>query len=65
MPPRFFVFLGVTEMKQKNRNEKAQTRGKRFRHIPFRYIAAMTITVLEILGVIGIVVALCYFVPYF
>ena len=34
-------------------------------YIPVRYIIAMMITVFEILAVIGIVVALCYFVPYF
>lgn len=34
-------------------------------YIPVRYIIAMMITVFEILAVIGIVAALCYFVPYF
>ncbi|MBQ7921894.1 MAG: cardiolipin synthase [Clostridia bacterium] len=34
-------------------------------YIPFRYIAAVLITLLEILAVIGIVIALCYYVPYF
>ncbi len=34
-------------------------------YIPVRYIIAMMITVLEILAIIGMVVALCYFVPYF
>ena len=34
-------------------------------YIPVRYIIAMMITVLEILAIIGVVVALCYFVPYF
>ena len=34
-------------------------------YIPVRYIIAMMLTVLEILFIIGIVVALCYFVPYF
>ena len=34
-------------------------------YIPVRYIIAMMITVLEILAIIGTVVALCYFVPYF
>ncbi|MBQ8392393.1 MAG: cardiolipin synthase [Clostridia bacterium] len=34
-------------------------------YIPVRYIIAMMITVFEILTVIGAVVALCYFVPYF
>ena len=34
-------------------------------YIPIRYIIAMMITVFEIVSVISIVVALCYFVPYF
>ena len=34
-------------------------------YIPVRYIIAMMITVFEILAIIGVVVALCYFVPYF
>ena len=36
-----------------------------YTHIPFRYILAMLITVLEIVAIIGIVVLLCYYVPYF
>ena len=34
-------------------------------YIPVRYIFAMLLTVLEVLAIIGVVVALCYFVPYF
>ena len=34
-------------------------------YIPFRYILAVLITLVEVLAVIGIVVALCYYVPYF
>lgn len=34
-------------------------------YIPIRYIIAAGITLLEVLAVIGIVIALCYFVPYF
>lgn len=34
-------------------------------YIPGRYIIAFLITIIEILAIIGIVVALCYFVPYF
>lgn len=34
-------------------------------YIPARYIIAIIITLLEILAIIGIVGALCYFVPYF
>ena len=38
---------------------------REYNYIPVRYIIAMMITVLEILAIIGVVVALCYFVPYF
>ena len=34
-------------------------------YIPVRYIIAILITLLEVLAVIGIVLALCYYVPYF
>ena len=38
---------------------------KEINYIPVRYIIAVLITVFEVLAVIGIVVALCYYVPYF
>lgn len=38
---------------------------REYDYIPVRYIVAVLITMLEVLAVIGIVVALCYFVPYF
>ncbi|MBE6604593.1 MAG: cardiolipin synthase [Ruminococcaceae bacterium] len=34
-------------------------------YIPVRYIIAMLLTVFEVLAIIGVVVLLCYFVPYF
>lgn len=34
-------------------------------YIPVRYILAVLITVIEIAMIIGIVIALCYYVPYF
>ncbi len=34
-------------------------------YIPVRYVLAILITVLEVLTVIGVVAAFCYFVPYF
>lgn len=34
-------------------------------YIPFRFIFALMITVLEVAMIIGIVVLLCYYVPYF
>ncbi len=44
-------------------NEKTVER--EYSYIPFRYIAAVMITLFEVLAVIGVVVALCYYVPYF
>lgn len=44
-------------------NEK--TVEKEINYIPVRYIIAVLITLFEVLAVIGIVVALCYYVPYF
>lgn len=34
-------------------------------YIPVRYIIAIFITLFEVLAVLGIVVAFCYYVPYF
>lgn len=36
-----------------------------YTYIPVRYIFAVLITVLEVAAIIGVVVALCWFVPYF
>lgn len=38
---------------------------KEINYIPVRYILAMLITVLEVLAILTILVALCYYVPYF
>ncbi|MBQ8429584.1 MAG: cardiolipin synthase [Clostridia bacterium] len=38
---------------------------RQINYIPVRYIFAFLITLLEILAIIGAVVALCYYVPYF
>ena len=38
---------------------------REIQYIPVRYIFAVLITVLEVAAIIGIVVALCYYVPYF
>lgn len=43
---------------------KKQTE-REYSYIPVRYILAVFITVLEVLAVIGIVVAFCYYVPCF
>lgn len=44
-------------------NEK--TVEKEINYIPVRYIIAILITLLEVLSIVGIVIALCYYVPYF
>ena len=44
-------------------NEKQEVR--EYSYIPVRYIIAVLITAFEVLAVLGIVVALCYYVPYF
>lgn len=38
---------------------------KEINYIPVRYIIAIAITLFEVLAMIGIVEALCYYVPYF
>lgn len=38
---------------------------REYNYIPVRYIIAIMITLLEILSIIGAVVACCYYVPYF
>ena len=38
---------------------------REYRYIPFRYIFAVLISLLEVLAILAIVVALCYYVPYF
>ncbi|MBQ9926797.1 MAG: cardiolipin synthase [Lachnospiraceae bacterium] len=44
-------------------NQKAVQR--EIDYIPVRYIIAVFITLFEVLAVIGIVIAMCYYVPYF
>ena len=38
---------------------------REYNYIPVRYIIAVLITLFEILAIIGIVIACCYFIPYF
>ncbi len=38
---------------------------KEYNYIPMRYIFAILFTVFEIIAIIGVVVLLCYYVPYF
>ena len=49
-------------------NYQARALGEKERDIPYvpaRYVFSVLLTIFEILLIIGIVVALCYFVPYF
>lgn len=38
---------------------------REYNYIPVRYIIAVMITIFEVLAVIGIVIACCYYIPYF
>lgn len=46
-----------------NLNQKTVER--EVNYIPVRYIIAILMTIFEIVGIIGMVILLCYFVPYF
>ena len=48
-----------------NYDVNKRTVEREINYIPVRYILAVFITLFEVLAVIGIVVALCYYVPYF
>lgn len=53
-------------MKRKMRYDvNNKTVEREINYIPFRYILAVLITLFEVLAVIGIVFALCYYIPYF
>lgn len=38
---------------------------REYNYIPVRYIIALIVTLLEVLSVIGVTVACCYYIPYF
>ena len=38
---------------------------REYNYIPVRYIIAILITIAEVAAIIGIMIALCYYVPYF
>ncbi len=64
--PRHFVRYEVKEMKRKYQYKiNEETVEREYEYIPVRYITAILITLLEVLAVIGIVLLLCYYVPYF
>jgi len=53
-------------MKRTYRYQTGDTTIEReYNYIPVRYIIAMLITVLEVAAIIGIVIACCYYIPYF
>lgn len=66
MPSRFFGICEVELMKRKYTYFDGKKQKEReYSYIPVRYILAVLITLFEVLAVIGIVAALCYYVPYF
>ena len=42
-----------------------KTNEREYNYIPVRYIIAILITIAEVAAIIGITIALCYYVPYF
>ena len=46
-------------------NTGKKTIEREYNYIPVRYIVAVLITLFEILAIIGIVIACCYYIPYF
>lgn len=46
-------------------NTGRETIERTYNYIPMRYIVAAMITLFEVLAIIGVVVAFCYFIPYF
>ena len=46
-------------------NANGKTMERQYSYIPVRYILAILITIFEVVAIIGTVIALCYFVPYF
>ena len=53
-------------MKRKNEKVSKEKRGgKRMKYIPKRFVLAILISLFEVLTILFIVVALCYWVPYF
>ena len=38
---------------------------KEINYIPVRFIVAILLAILEVVAIIGVVVAMCYYVPYF
>ena len=46
-------------------NTGTKTIEREYNYIPIRYIIAAMITLLEILAIIGTVIACCYYIPYF
>lgn len=50
----------VYKVKQGNKTVERE-----YNYIPVRYIIAVLITLFEILAIIGVVVACCYYIPYF
>ncbi len=65
MCPACAVFGGDSLKKTLRYNVNEQTVEREVNYIPVRYILAILITLFEIVAILGIVIALCYYVPYF
>lgn len=46
-------------------NTGRETIEREYNYIPVRYVIAVLITLFEIAAIIGIVIACCYYIPYF
>ncbi len=56
---------GINVKKRVTYRANGKQINREYTYIPMRYIFSVLITVLEILAIIGTVIALCYFIPYF
>ncbi len=65
MMPRYYPYVRWDMKKTITYDVNGKVVEKQIDYIPFRYIIAVFITLLEVLTVMGIVIAMCYYVPYF
>ena len=63
--PRLYQFVRWDMKKTITYDANNQKVEREIDYIPVRYIIAVLISLFEVLAVIGIVVAMCYYVPYF
>lgn len=65
MIPRYYPYVRWDMKKTITYDVNGKVVEKQIDYIPFRYIIAVFITLFEVLSVMGIVIAMCYYVPYF